>query len=285
MQVYRGMDVGTAKPTAGEQRRVRHHLIDLVEPTEAHDLPRFLGAADEVLDDIEARGASALLVGGTGLYVRGIVDALEPPPHFPEIVERLEAEPDTSVLTRRLAELDPEGLQRIPPGNRRRLVRALEVAIGTGRPFSQWGPGLDRYEATPFVLTGIRPDRDVLTARIAARYDAQMAGGMMGEAATLAGLGDALSHTAGQALGYRELIAHVRGECTLGDALDTARMRTRRFAVRQLRWFNRDPRITWFDPPGSTGSDPVIVAGRIDDLWRKRAAAGTGSVATVDQNP
>ncbi len=281
MQVYRGMDIGTAKPTAEERARVPHHLIDLVEPTEEHNLPRFVAAANRVLDDIEARGAAAVLVGGTGLYVRAVIDAFDPPPHFPEIAGELESVTDTDELTRRLATLDPGALAHIPPGNRRRLVRALEVTIGTGRPFSSFGRSFEDHPDTPFVLAGLWPSRDDLTERIAARYDAQMASGMPSEAEALHGLGAELSRTAGQALGYRELLAYLRGECDLAGALDRARVRTRRFAVRQQRWFARDPRITWFAPPG----DPAAVAEAIDELWRKRAATGLGSIATVGSTP
>jgi tRNA dimethylallyltransferase len=277
MQVYRGMDIGTAKPTRAEQALVQHHLIDLVVASEEHNLPRFVAAARAALDDIEARGADAILVGGTGLYVRALVDHFDPPPHFPDLADAMDAVADTSELTDRLRELDPEALDRIPPGNRRRLVRALEVTLGTGRPFSSFGEGFDRYPPTPFVVVGLWPTRDVLAARIAARYEAQMAAGFLGEVEELQRMGDRVSRTAAQALGYRELLAHLRGECDLPSALERARVRTRRFAVRQQRWFGRDPRIEWFEPPG----DVDAVVGSIDHLWRERAAAGLGSLATV----
>jgi tRNA dimethylallyltransferase len=281
MQVYRGMDVGTAKPTLSEQRTVPHHLIDLVEPTEEHNLPRFAAAARDALDDIERRGADAVLVGGTGLYVRALVDGFDPPPHFPALARELEAVVDTAELTQRLRAVDPRALDRIPPGNRRRIVRALEVTLGTGRPFSGFGEPFDRHPPTPFVMVGLWPTREVLTARIAARYDAQVSAGLMDEVAELHRLGDRLSRTAAQALGYRELLAHQRGECDLATALELARVRTRRFAIRQQRWFGRDPRIEWFDPPGDAGA----VAAAIEDLWRKRAAVGLGSLATVGSGP
>lgn len=277
MQVYRGMDVGTAKPTSAERGQVRHHLLDLVEPTEEHNLPRFVAAARDALDDIEGRGADAILVGGTGLYVRALVDGFDPPPHFPALACELDAVVDTAELTERLRHLDPEALERIPAGNRRRIVRALEVTLGTGRPFSSYGEPFDHHPPTPFVMVGLWPTREVLTARIAARYDAQMSAGLLEEATELHDLGDGLSRTAAQALGYRELLAHLRGECDLAAALDQARVRTRRFAVRQQRWFGRDPRIEWFEPPG----DARAVAVAVDDLWRKRAAMGLGSLATV----
>jgi tRNA dimethylallyltransferase len=276
MQVYRGMDVGTAKPTPAEQALVPHHLIDLVAPTEEHNLPRFVAAARDALDGIEQRGADAILVGGTGLYVRAMVDGFEPPPHFPELAAQLDAG-DTSELTERLRELDPDALEHIPAGNRRRLVRALEVTLGTGRPFSSFGQRFDRYPPTPFVMAGLRPSREVLTARIAARFEVQMEAGFLDEVAGLHREEDHLSRTATQALGYRELLAHLRGECDLPAALERARVRTRRFAVRQQRWFGRDPRIEWFEPPG----DVDAVAESIEHLWRERAAAGLGSVATV----
>jgi tRNA dimethylallyltransferase len=277
MQVYRGMGIGTAKPSAAEQRLVPHHLLDLVEPTEEHNLPRFIAAARSALDDIESRGADAILVGGTGLYVRALVDGFDPPPHFPEITEQLETIPDTAELTARLQLLDPEALTHIPPGNRRRIVRALEVGIGTGLPFSSFGERFDRYPDTPFVLAGLRPTRAVLSERIAERFDAQMEAGFLDEAVVLQQMGDRLSRTAAQALGYRELLAHLRGECDLHSAIERAKVRTRRFAVRQQRWFGRDPRIRWFDPPG----DVEAVAASMDSLWAKRAAGGQGSVATV----
>jgi tRNA dimethylallyltransferase len=278
MQVYRGMDVGTAKPTPAEQALVPHHLIDLVAPTEEHNLPRFVAAARDALDGIERRGADAILVGGTGLYVRAMVDGFEPPPHFPELAARLDAAGDTTELTERLRQLDPDALEHIPAGNRRRLVRALEVTLGTGRPFSSFGERFDRYPSTPFVMGGLWPSREVLTARIAARFEVQMEAGFLDEVAGLHRVEEHLSRTATQALGYRELLAHLRGECDLADALEHARVRTRRFAVRQQRWFGRDPRIDWFEPPG----DADAVAESIDRLWRKRAAAGLGSLATVD---
>lgn len=284
MQVYRGMDVGTAKPTATERAAVPHHLIDLVDPTEHHDVSRFADAAREVLGEIESRGARAVVVGGTGLYVRAVIDDFRPPPHFPDITAELEAEPDTEALTRRLAELDPEALSHIPSGNRRRIVRALEVTIGTGRPFSSHGRRFDEYPPTPFVLAGLWPERAELNKRIEDRLRVQMAEGMLQEAEELHALGGALSRTAAQALGYRELLAHLRGESTLEDAIGRAFVRTRRFAVRQQRWFGRDPRITWFDPPGSP-ADAGRVAASVDELWSKRAVAGVGSVATVGHRP
>ena len=278
MQVYRHMDTGTAKPTLAEQEEVPHHLLDLVEPTEEHNLALFLVAAREAVAGIESRGADALLVGGTGLYVRGIVDDLDPPGRYPEVVERLEPLTDDE-LSAELAEVDPVSHVRCA-GNRRRMMRALEVTVGSGVAFSEHGGPLESYSETPFVLCGVSPPRPEMATRIAARYEEQLAAGLVGEAEYLHGLGETLSRTAAQALGYRELLSWLRGEVGFEEAMGQARTRTRRFAVRQVRWFRRDPRIRWFEAP----RDPAGVdasAEALDVLWRKSLAGGVGSVATV----
>ena len=266
MQVYRGMDIGTATPTASEQHRVRHHLIDIVDPSQEFSVSEFRDAANDALDDIESRGGRAILVGGTGLYLQAIVDDLELPGRFPEVVEALETEPDTAVLYERLAELDPIAVTRIEPGNRRRILRALEVTIGSGRKFSEFGPGLDAYPATPFTLAGLRTDRSLLAERVARRYAKQMDDGFLDEIRALEQVSGGLSRTAAQALGYRELLAHLRGECTLDEALAQAVDRTRQFGVRQIRWFRRDQRIEWFDHEG----DPLVALDALDEYWGRR---------------
>ena len=259
MQVYRGMDVGTATPTAAERDEVAHHLIDLVDPSEEFAVAEYQARARAVIGEIRNRGAVPVLVGGTGLYVRAVIDELRIPGRYPEVRGELEAEPDTAALHRRLVELDPVAAGRMEPSNRRRIVRALEVTIGSGRPFSSYGPGLGHYPATPFVQVGLRWDRDRLDERIAARYQRQMAGGFLDEVRSLAS--QPISRTASQALGYKELLAHIRGEDTLDDALELAIVRTRRFARRQERWFRRDPRIRWLDAPAT----PAEVLSTRDD--------------------
>ena len=251
MQVYRGMDIGTATPTAAEQAEVRHHLVDLVDPSEEFAVAELQARAVAVIDDIRSRDAVPVLVGGTGLYVRAVIDNLRIPERYPDVRGELEAEPDDEALHRRLVELDPTAASRMEPTNRRRVVRALEVTIGSGRPFSSYGPGLDHYPATPFVQVGLRWDRDRLDERIAARYQRQLADGFLDEVRALAER--PVSRTAAQALGYKELLAHLRGEATLEEALDSAIARTRRFARRQERWFRRDPRIHWLDAPAAPG--------------------------------
>lgn len=284
MQVYRGMDIGTAKATRCEQAEVRHHLIDLVEPSVDHNLPRFLEVARGVLQDLEERGVSALLVGGTGLYVRGLVDGFTPPPHFPEIAAELEATSDTSVLTARLARLDPVALSRIPPGNRRRIVRALEVSIGSGTPFSAHGEALDHYGPTPYFICGLRPERDALGGAIDGRYERQMRDGFLEEVRSLRRLDRPMSRTARQALGYRELLEHLEGGPPLEEALRRAKTRTRRFAVRQLRWFGRDPRIEWIRPPGP-GRSVSDVALEVNRCWDKCRAGAAPGATSVDPAP
>ncbi|MBL8776250.1 MAG: tRNA (adenosine(37)-N6)-dimethylallyltransferase MiaA [Acidimicrobiales bacterium] len=247
MQVYRGMDIGTAKPTPAERAEVPHHLLDLAEPSEDFTVTRFQAAFREALQGVEARGHRAVLVGGTGLYLRAVIDDLEIPGRYPVARAEIEDEPDTVALHRRLTDVDPVAAARMEPTNRRRVVRALEVCVGSGRPFSSFGPGLDAYPPTPFALLGLRWPPEQTAARIAARYQRQLADGFVDEVRTLAAAPGGLSRTARQALGYRELLAHLEGDLPLDDAVDQAVAATRRFARRQRSWFGRDPRIVWVD--------------------------------------
>lgn len=273
MAVYRGMDVGTAKPTQAERAAVPHHLVDVVEPTEDYTVARFQEEVTTVLAAIEGRGAVPIVVGGTGLYVRAVVDAFTMPGQFPDARARIEAEPSLEMLWQELQRLDPDAAAKILPTNRRRIERALEVTIGSGRPFSSFGPGVDQYPPTRFRQVGLRLERDELDRRIEARYHAQLADRFLDEVDALAELaanpdGPQLSRTAGQALGYREFLAHRAGESTFDEALELACKRTRRFARRQERWFRRDPRITWFD-----ATSPEL-AYRVEHWWRYSLVGG-----------
>jgi tRNA dimethylallyltransferase len=241
MQVYRGMDIGTAKPTAADQAAVRHHCIDLVDPWVDFTVAEYRRAYDEAVGAISGR---PLLVAGTGLYLTAVVDRLDVPGVWPEIREELAGE-DLSLLWRRLRELDPAAAARIEPGNRRRVVRALEVCVGSGRPFSSFGPGVGSYPPTEGTMIGLRWPRPVLATRIERRVSAMLAAGLLDEVARLAAGG--LSRTARQALGYKELLDHLEGRVTLDAAVAAIVTRTRRFAVRQQRWFRRDPRVRWYD--------------------------------------
>jgi len=262
MQVYRGMDIGTAKPSAAEQAEVHHHLLDLVDPDEEYTVARFQCDLAGVLADIDRRGAQALLVGGTGLYLRAATDGLEIPGRFPEARAEIEADPDTEALHRRLADLDPTAATRMEPTNRRRVVRALEVTVGSGRPFSSYGGGLGEYPPTAMPLVGIRRTRPDLDERIAARYAAMMDAGFLDEVRALATRPAGLSRTARQALGYRELLRVVEDGEDVDEMVSLAVTRTRQFARRQERWFRRDPRIRWVDATSLDTVDDLI--GRVD---------------------
>ncbi len=251
MQVYRGLDIGTAKPTPAERAAVPHHLIDVAAPSESWSVARFQAEARAAVRDIEARGRRALLVGGTGLYVQAVVDDLRFPGEDLELRAELEARTaDTggvAVLYRELEARDPEAAARIDPHNVRRIVRALEVVRLTGRPFSSFGPGLAQFGPTAFPvrLAGVWLPREVIADRIAARVGHMRDAGLLDEVRQLAAGNGAFSRTARQAIGYKELLAHLDGAVTLDEAFDTTVRRTRSFARRQRMWFRRDPRITW----------------------------------------
>lgn len=265
MQVYRGMNIGTAKPTAEEREEVPHHLLDLAEPSEDFTVARFQAAFRDVLAAVEARGHRALLVAGTGLYLRAVIDELTLPGEFPEVRAALDSDPDTEGLHARLAALDPAAAARMEPSNRRRVLRALEVTVGTGRPFSSFGPGLRAHPRTRFHLAGVWLPRPVVARRIEERFAQMVRSGLVEEVERLlATHPEGLSRTARQALGYREVLAHVeRGE-PLEDAVAEAVRRTRAFARRQRVWFRRDPRITWH----ATQSDPLAVLPVLLGDWR-----------------
>jgi tRNA dimethylallyltransferase len=247
MQVYRGMDIGTAKPTPDEQREVPYHLIDVADPAEEFTVGRYQREVATVLADIRRRGRRALLVGGTGLYLQAVVDGLCIPGRWAAVRSELEADPDTAALFARLHALDPVAASRMEATNRRRIIRALEVCLGSGRPFSSYGPGLSSYPTANFDLVGLSWPRARLDARIRERYAAQFDGGFLDEVRALAARPRGLGRTASQALGYRELLNHIAGQSSLEEALEEAVRRTKRFARRQERWFRRDPRIRWFE--------------------------------------
>ncbi|MCC5952559.1 MAG: tRNA (adenosine(37)-N6)-dimethylallyltransferase MiaA [Acidimicrobiia bacterium] len=264
MGLYRGMEVGTAVPPLSERHGVRHHLVGVVEPHEEFTVARFQQLAIRALAEATGRGHRVLAVGGSALYLRAVVDHLTIPGRYPEVRADLERDPDTAGLHRRLAELDPVAAGRMEPTNRRRVVRALEVTVGSGRPFSSFGDGLDAYPPTTVRMVGLRWDRRALDQRIADRLDAQLAAGFLAEVERLAASPVALSHTAAQALGYRELLAHLRGELSLDEARRQIVRRTRRFARRQERWLRRDPRIVWVDVTGEPADAFDEVASLLD---------------------
>lgn len=263
MALYRGMDIGTAAPTAAERAEIPTHLLDLVDPDENYSVSMFQKAAQTAIGDITARSCRAVMVGGTGLHVRAVVDDLDIPGQWDDVRTDLDTETDTTALYARLVELDPVAAGRMKSTNRRRVVRALEVSIGSGQPFSSFGPGLEAYPPSPYTQVGLRVDRDRLDRRIADRYRRQLDEGFLDEVRRLADLPGGLSRSAAQALGYRELLSHLRGECTLDEAVDDAVAATRQFARRQERWFRRDPRIEWFD----VGDEPMVVLDQVLDRF------------------
>lgn len=268
--LYRGMDIGTAAPTAAERAEIPVHLLDLVEPGEEYSVSMFQEAARLALDDVIHRTRRAVLVGGTGLHVRVVIDELEIPGQWEKVRAELEAEPETRLLYARLVELDPVAAGRMESTNRRRVMRALEVSIGSGRPFSSFGPGLESYPPSPFTQIGLRVKRAILDQRIADRYRRQLEEGFLDEVRHLADLPGGLSRSAAQALGYRELLAHLRGDCTLDQAIADAVAATCRFARRQERWFRRDPRIEWFE----VADDPLAVVDEVLDRFDATATGG-----------
>ena len=268
MQVYRGMDIGTAKPAPEERAEIRHHLIDLADPSEEWSVTAWAERARRALEEIETRGHRALVVGGTGLYFQALVDGFAPPGRYPDIKRELEAEPDTPRLHERLRSMDPLAASRMEPSNRRRVVRALEVTMGSGRPFSSYGPGVSHFPPAPrWRLAGVWLPRKTLGRRIDQRLDQMISDGLVEETRRLVESTDGagLSRTAGHALGYREILEHLKGATTLEQAVDEAKRRTRSFARRQRVWWRRDPRITWF---GAT-DNPFAVSAVLLGQWRQ----------------
>ncbi|HKE99849.1 MAG TPA: tRNA (adenosine(37)-N6)-dimethylallyltransferase MiaA [Actinomycetes bacterium] len=246
MLVYRGMDVGTAKPAATDRARIPHHLVDVVDPSEEFSVARFQPLARAAIADVLARGAVPLLVGGSGLYFHAVVDEFSFPPTDPGVRARLEAEAagGLDALYRRLSAADPAAAGRVQPANRRRIVRALEVIELTGRPFSAWRRAMDepvsRYR---LVALGLDPGAERLRSRVAERVEAMVAAGLVEEVRRLAAR--PLSRTARQALGYKELLDAFESGAPVQAALDETVRRTRAYARRQLAWFRRDARIRW----------------------------------------
>ncbi|GAA3949205.1 tRNA (adenosine(37)-N6)-dimethylallyltransferase MiaA [Actinomadura viridis] len=256
MQLYRGMDIGTAKLTPAEMRGVPHHLLDVWDVTAAASVAEYQRLSAGAIEDIRGRGRVPVLVGGSGLYVRAALDHLEFPGTDPAVRARLEgelAEAGAAALYERLRARDPKAAEAILPGNGRRIVRALEVIEITGRPFSATLPEHDyRYDAVQIGLTVPRPDLD---ARIALRVERMWEAGLVEEVRALekAGLRDGL--TAGRALGYAQVLRFLAGEWTEERAKEETIRATRRFARRQESWFRRDPRVHWLasDTPGLAG--------------------------------
>ncbi len=259
MQVYRGFDIGTAKPAAEELQGVPHHLIDIADPEEPFDAAAFVQAADAAIQDIAARDRRVLVVGGTGLYLRTLLHGLQkgprPDPRIRREIEEEAAREGWPALHERLCARDPETAERLHPNDGVRILRALEVMASSGIPISEWQKrhrfGEQRYETLYLGLT--RP-REELNRRINERVDAMMAAGWLDEVRGLLdrGLNPGLKPL--QGLGYRRLAAHLRGELSLEEAVEKTKTDTRRFAKRQVTWFKKEPELRWIPP------DPAEIA-------------------------
>jgi tRNA dimethylallyltransferase len=248
MGVYRGMDLGTAKPTRAERDEVKYHVLDLVEPSEEFTVAQYQREAKSAAGIIQRAGHGALYVGGTGLYGRAVLDDLDIPARYPEIHRELEARAERELpgLYQELQELDPVAASRLEATNARRVVRALEVTLGAGRPFSSFGSGLLSYGAVRVVQVGLECELDVLDERIATRFRRWMDQGLLEEVVRLASARGGLGRTARQAVGYRELLRHVEDGEPLARSVESAITQSRRLARRQRSWFRRDPRVEWF---------------------------------------
>lgn len=256
--IYRGMDVATAKPTLAERQQIPHHMIDIAEVGETVTVAQFQMLARQCIADIEGRGATPLLVGGSGLYFRAVVDPLKFPGTDARVRSELESEAQALggvALHERLVKLDPEAAGRIEVANVRRVVRALEVISMTGTRFSAFRDAWDVHESIyDLSVVGLRVDREELDRRINARVDEYVAGGILDEVRALDADGLRRSTTSVQALGYAQSLAFLDGHLTFEEAVDEIKRRTRKFARRQVTWFNQDPRIQWFDDAGSAQS-------------------------------
>jgi tRNA dimethylallyltransferase len=274
MQLYRGMDVGTAKLTLAERRGVPHHLLDVLDVRQDASVADYQRAAAGVITDLLATGRTPVVVGGSGLYVRAALDVLDIPPTDAAVRRRWEARlvaDGAAALHAVLADRDPVAAAAILPSNGRRVVRALEVTELTGRPFSATLPRGEYRRRT--VQLGLRVPRDVLDDRLARRVDAMWAAGLVAEVDRLVAAGLREGRTASRALGYAQVLRLLAGECDDEQARDDTGRATRRFARRQERWFARDPRIGWLD------------AGPPDLLARALAAIATATGSTRQLAP
>ncbi|HEX3800765.1 MAG TPA: tRNA (adenosine(37)-N6)-dimethylallyltransferase MiaA [Verrucomicrobiae bacterium] len=250
MQVYRGLDIGTAKPNAADQRRVRHHLIDVAELTQPFDAAQFVRSANEAVKEIQARGRRPIFCGGTGLYFKAFLDGLgEAPPADAALRAKLEATPLVELLDE-LSQKDPATFEKIDRQNPRRVIRAVEVIRLTGKPFSaqrsEWPKQNKTGEAPPMIWGLARQPAD-LHARINERVDGMFEHGLVAEVKKLLEQGLEQNRAAMQAIGYRQVVEHLRGEHSLAQTIELVKIRTRQFAKRQLTWFRRQLPMNWIE--------------------------------------
>lgn len=262
MQIYRGMDIGTAKPTMAERGAVPHHLIDIVDPGATFSVADFQRLATAAIADITGRGRMPLIVGGTGLYVESLTRGYDLSGDEADwaLRQQLEDEAVTkgdAALHARLAALDPQAAARLHVNDRRRIIRALEVTLRTGQPFST-ASHRSAEPAYHLLQVGLTAPREVIYRRIDLRVDAMIASGLLAETERLLAEGYESALTAGQAIGYKELLPYVRGTAPLADCVAALKQATRRYAKRQLTWFRRDERIVWVDTGDSIDLEPTV---------------------------
>jgi tRNA dimethylallyltransferase len=259
-QLYRGMDIGTAKVPVAERRGIPHHLFDVLEVTAEASVAQYQIDARAAIDDIESRGAVPILVGGSGLYVWSVLYDFEFPGTDPVVRARLEqrlANDGNHILAAELKAKDPDAYAAIDPRNERRLLRALEVIEITGKPFGS-GLGAEDRPWRPSVVVGLQVPRDELIARLDARAAAMFANGLVDEVRGLIPLGIERGVTASRAIGYAQALAVINGTMTEAEAIAETALLTRKFARRQVGWFGRNQQIRWFDAPG-TATDTLAV--------------------------
>jgi tRNA dimethylallyltransferase len=264
MQVYRGMDIGTAKPTPAERADVRHHLIDVVEPTESFTVARFVELADACVADAAARHVPLIATGGTPLYYKALFEGLfDAPGADAALRDRLASQTNES-LHARLSQVDAPAAARIHVNDRKRLVRALEVFELTGRPISamqvEWGSSdTGAFARHPARWFGLEWDREALNRRINARVKQMLADGWVDEVRRLLDRHGELSKTAAEATGYAELIRHVRGELSLDDAVEQIKIATRQLARKQMKWFRRWRQVRWIRAEEGTDAASAVL--------------------------
>jgi tRNA dimethylallyltransferase len=276
MQVYRGLDIGTAKPSAEERARVPHHLIDILDLTEAFDAAQFAQRARQAMTEIQARGRVPILCGGTGLYFKAFLEGLgDSPPGDEALRAELQARPLAELLSE-LEQRDPVTFAVVDRANPRRVIRALEVIRLTSKPFSvqraRWSKG--GAENGPHFCYGLERPPAEMQARIDTRVDEMFQRGLVEETRSLLARGLEQNPAAMQAIGYRQVVEHLRGERSLAETIDLVKTRTRQFAKRQRTWFRRQAQVQWLQP--SANETTETLAERVAATWRKESGENRG---------
>ncbi|GAA4164311.1 tRNA (adenosine(37)-N6)-dimethylallyltransferase MiaA [Gryllotalpicola daejeonensis] len=289
MQLYRGMDIGTAKVPEGERRGIPHHLLDVLDVTEEASVAAYQRDARAAIDDIGARGAVPILVGGSGLYVSSVIYDFRFPGRDRELRARLEAELDElgpGALHARLKASDPETATKVDPANGRRIVRALEI-----HELAERGHGATLPESPrlwhPSLIIGLTTPREILVGRLDARVTAMWSGGMLAEVDRLRAAGIERGVTASRAIGYAQALAQLRGELAEQDAIAQTQALTRRYARRQVSWFKRYEHVTWFDTEATDATHRALAAVDRLDEWRSSSTSArvTAPATTSSSSP